>query len=139
MVDNLSFGTFAVADNSMPQALVVTTDNDTFADAGIVVAQNGQRGVYEFTGLPPNVTFYVGVDVPNPPSEGGIVFDDSIFLTNGESFTVDTFQLGSGGVLQTDAAGDATMTLGATLHTSGNGAAYSGGGYNGQVSFTIYY
>lgn len=139
VVDHLSFGTFAVADNSISQAIVVTPDNDTFPDTGIAVGQPGQRGVYEFTGLPPNVAFYVGVDVPNPPSEGGIVIDDSAFLTNGRSFTVDSFALGNGGVLQSDGAGDATMLLGATLHTSGDGTPYSGGTYAGQVSFTIYY
>ncbi len=140
-VERLSFGTFAVADNSMPQTLMVTPDNDTLADTGIAIGQGGQRGVYDFTGLPPNVSFFIDVDVPNPPSDGGIVFDDEANLTfgGGEQFTVTDFTIGDAGVMQTDGAGNATMTLGATLRTSGNGARYTGGNYNGQVLFVLYY
>ena len=139
--EQLSFGTFAVADNTMPRALVITTDNDTLPDTGIVMGEDGQRGVYEFTGLPANVSFFIGVNMPNPPTDGGIVFDDTAAVTLGgaEPFTVSDFTVGDGGMIQTDGGGNATMTLGATLRTSGNGAQYIGGTYQGQASFTLYY
>ncbi len=137
----LSFGIFAVQDNNAPAALTVTPDNDTFADPQFVVQQDGQRGEYTLTGLPPNVSFFLGVDVPNPPSEGGVTLTGQTPATRGggPEFRLDGLTISDGGVLQSDGAGDATLYIGGSLYTSGTGERYDGGTYNGTYNITIYY
>lgn len=138
----LNFGTFAIADNNTVSSLVVTPDNDVFADPAFVVGvPAGQRGYYTLTGLPPNVSFFLGVQVPNPPSEGGIVLDDSTPASagGGPVFTLEDITIANGGVLQSDAQGDAVLYIGGSLKTSGNGQRYTGGNYFGTYQLTIYY
>jgi hypothetical protein len=140
-VDALNFGTFGLQDNDTVAAITITPDNDTFADPQFVVSQQGQRGHYELTGFPADVTFYIGVDVPNPPSEGGIVLANQTDAANGGGpvFVLDSLSIANGGVMQTDGAGDATLYIGGTLRTSGAGTAYDGGNYLGTYTITIHY
>ncbi len=137
----LSFGIFGVQDNNAVAALTVTPDNDTFADPQFVMQQDGQRGEYTLTGLPPNVSFFLGVDVPNPPSEGGVTLTGQTPATRGggPEFRLDGLTISNGGVLQSDGAGDATLYIGGSLYTSGTGERYDGGTYNGTYNITIYY
>lgn len=140
-VNQLYFGTFGISDNDSVSAITVTPDNDTFSDPAIISDQPGQRGEYTLTGFPPNVSFYLGVEVTNPPAEGGIVLANPTDGTMGgaEVFTLDTLEIADGGVLQTDGAGDAVLYIGGTLRTSGNGLRYPGGNYSGTYTITIHY
>lgn len=137
----LNFGVFAVANNTTASSIVVTPDNETYADQGIVIGQDGQRGYYTLTGLPPNVSFFLGVEVPNPPSEGGVVLDDATSASSGSgpSFTLEDLTISNGGVLQSDNQGDAVLFIGGTLKTTGTGQGYTGGVYSGTYNLTIYY
>lgn len=137
----LNFGVFAVAKNATVSSIVVTPDNETYADQGIVIGQDGQRGFYTLTGLPPNVSFFLGVEVPNPPSEGGVVLDDATLASSGSgpSFTLEDLTISNGGVLQSDNQGDAVLFIGGTLRTTGTGQGYTGGIYSGTYNLTIYY
>lgn len=141
-VHQLSFGEFAVrANNTVPAALTVTPDNDTFGDYEFVVMAPGQRGEYLFTGFPPDVSFFLGVDLPNPPSEGGVVLDNATDASGGAGpvFTLTDLTIADGGVMVSDSAGEATLYIGATLRNSGDGQRYNGGVYNGTYNITIYY
>ncbi len=140
-VQSLSFGTFGIGNNNGAWQIIVTPDNDTFADPQIAMGQDGRRGEYLFTGLPPNVSFFLGVDVPNPPSEGGIVLDMPTPAENGSNpvFNLTDVTIADGGVMYSDGAGDATLYIGGTLQTSGTGEHYDSGTYNGQFNLTIYY
>lgn len=140
-IHELSFGTFAVRDNDSMAAIIVTPDNDTFADPQIAMAADGQRAEYVLSGLPPNVSFFLGVDVPVPPSEGGLIIDMPTPATgsSGPAFELSDLTIADGGVMQSDGAGDATLYIGGTLRTSGTGQSYDGGNYNGQYGITIYY
>ncbi len=137
----LNFGTFAVARNDTVQSITVTPENDTYADTGIAVGMPGERGYYTLSDMPANVSFFLGVDTSNPPSEGGIVLDNASQATTGSgaSFVLDNLTIANGGVLQTDSQGDAVLYIGGTLRTTGTGQKYTGGVYSGTYTLTIHY
>ncbi len=137
-VQALSFGEFATRNNSAQHTITVATDNSTVYDPDIISNIDAQRGEYSFTGLPANVIFYVGVAVPNPPTEGGLILDNSTGLdkTGSESFTLDNFTAND---LSTDGAGSGTLYIGARLTTSGNSNPYDSGVYSGTFDLTLYY
>lgn len=140
-VRQMSFGTFAVAANDVSSGITITPENDVFADAGILTDGGAQRGEYRLENFPPNVSFFLGVDVPNPPTEGGVVLDNIVAATNGvgPSFYLSDLAISNGGVLQTDGQGDAMLYIGGTLRTSGTGERYNSGTYSGSYSITIHY
>jgi hypothetical protein len=138
-VTALNFGTFGMRDNDNQYSIVLGYDNSVTYDPEI--ADNPdfppQRGQYDFIDLPPNVTFYVGVSVPNPPVSGGLILDNSSGLTfGGGVFTLENFTAND---LTTDGNGDGTLYIGATLKTSGNGTMYSDGVYSGTYDLTLYF
>ncbi len=140
-VDALSFGTFGLGANDVQAAITVTPDNDVFADPQIIPGAGAQRGEYRLEDFPPNVSFYLGTDVPNPPSEGGLVLGNVTTADNGAGpvFYLSDLTISNGGILQTDGQGDATLYIGGTLRTSGTGDRYDGGTYTGSYTLTIYY
>lgn len=140
-VERLHFGTFVVRNNMSTSSITVTPDNDTIVAGQIVLAENGRRGEYMLTGLPPNVPFYLGVDMPNPPAEGGIVLGnpEPASAGAGADFILNALTIGNGGVMLSDGIGDATVYIGGTLNTTGTGQAYAGGSYIGSYTITIYY
>ena len=140
-IDRLHFGTFAIIDNNAQAAVTVTPDNDTFADSQIVIGENGQRGVYQLTDLPPNVNFFLGTDVPNPPSEGGLMLGNEEAASNGAGpdLRLSNLTIGNGGLMMSDNLGEATLYIGGTIQTTGNGQTYTGGNYVGSYTITIYY
>lgn len=140
-VRQLNFGSFALRNNNTQASLVVTPDNDTFGDGEFVVLSEGQRGEYRLTGLPENVSFFLGVDLPNPPAEGGVVLDNASEATGGAgpAFSLADLTIADGGVLMSDNTGEAMLYIGGTLRSNGNGQRYRGGVYNGTYNITIYY
>lgn len=140
--ERLDFGSFAVrAGNLQAASITVTPDNDVSADDGIVLGDGAHRGEYHFTGLPPNVTFYLGVDMPQSASEGGIVLAPSMPASQGGGPTLELTDLtiSNGGSMVSDGAGEATVYIGGTLRTNGTGQLYDGGSYFGAYNITIYY
>lgn len=137
----LNFGSFAVSGNDAPSTLQITPENTVIAGSGIIVGQNGERGEYTLTGLPPNVSFFLGVEVPNSPSEGGVILEDPTpaSVGAGPSFTLEGLTISNGGVMQSDAMGDAILYIGGTLRSSGNGQRYQGGVYVGTYTLRINY
>lgn len=137
-IQELDFGEFAIRNNAAPHTITVAIDNSTVYDPDIISNIDAQRGEYEFRNLPPNVIFYVGIAVPNPPTEGGLILDNPNNLTHGggESFALGNFTAND---LSTDGAGNGTLYVGATLTTSGNGNTYADGNFNGSFDLTLYY
>lgn len=140
-VERLHFGTFVVRNNMSTSSITVTPDNDTIVAGQIVLGENGRRGEYMLTGLPPNVPFYLGVDMPNPPAEGGIVLGnpEPASAGAGADFVLNAMTIGNGGVMLSDSMGDATVYIGGTLNTTGTGQGYTGGSYIGSYTITIHY
>lgn len=137
-VEKLDFGQFGLRDNSAAHTLIVTPNNTATYDAAIIEGGRlPQRGEYDLTGFPPNMTLTLGVAVANPPNDGGLVLDNSGGATfGGKVFTVGDFTTN---VVVTDGAGDATVYIGGTLTTSGDGTMYGDGDYNGTYDITFYF
>jgi len=137
-IHHLDFGTFAITNNTAPHAMVVPYDGSPATyDPEIIPNTDPQRGEYALENLPPNVTFYVGVQVPNP-GDGGVTMDNptAVSGSTGPGLTVSNFTASD---VTTDNNGDATLYIGATLTTSGNGAMYATDTFNGSYDITFYY
>lgn len=136
----LSFGTFAILNNSGAKTITVAPDNSTVYHPDIVADIPAQSGHYTLEEMPANVTFYLGISVSNPPGDGGLVLDNATSLTGGaQPFTLTDFTVNANNTVVTDGDGDADMYIGATLVTSGNGAAYTDGVYTGTYDITFFY
>ena len=138
VIQDLSFGTFAIRENTMPHSITINPDGSTTYDPDIISNVDANRGEYQFTDLPANVTFFVGLSFSNPPSEGGLMIDNQTPLSDGggPQFTITTL---IGEDLSTDNNGDGTLYVGGTLTTSGTGATYNSGSYTGQFDVTLFY
>lgn len=140
-IQPLSFGGIALRDNDIPHSIILPYDGSPASYDAEIIDNPGApptRGEYEFTGLPPNVTFYVGISLSNPPTDGGLIIDNSTGATMGgsETFTIDSFTAND---LSTDGAGNGTLYIGATLTTSGNGLMYDDGLHTGTFDVTLFY
>lgn len=140
-IQPLTFGRFAIVDNTAPRTIVVAPDNSVTYDPEIVPNIEAERGEYALSGFPPNVTLYLGVNIANPPSEGGVTLDNQTDVTAGgaQDFSLGGFTINTANEVVTNATGDATLYIGGTLTTSGNGGAYINGIHNGQYDITFYW
>lgn len=126
-IQAISFGAFAVLDNSAPRSITVAPNNNVTGDPNIAIATDPTRGEYLLTNQDPNRALDISVSV------GTLTLNDS----GGHSMTVDTFTTNNP---STDGAGDATIYIGATLTTSGSGAVYSDGSFeDNNMSMIINY
>jgi hypothetical protein len=136
-VQSIDFGTFALWDNAAPRTIVIQPDGTSVYSSGIVPDVRAKRGEYLLADLPPNMSFTLGVTVPNPPSDGGVTIDNSSGLSAaGGTFTVTQFTTNA---LSTDGAGSAILYIGATLTSSATGMYYQDGPYTGTVELTFFY
>lgn len=122
----MSFGTFAVRNNTAQHMIVIDpiTGNATY-DAALLEIDPVQRGIYVMEGLPPNTPIaLIFTNATLSPSGGGPSFSVSDFTDNSPV---------------SDAAGDATFLVGATLRTSGNGQHYNSDSYAGTFDLQIAY
>lgn len=135
----LSFGTFAPTRNDGAYSITVHPNGTVDYDPEIVYRTEGERGIYTFTDLPANVTFYISLGAtPNPPTQGGITIDNSTGLTSGGNppFIIDNFTASD---LVTDSNGDGVLYIGATLTTNGSGINYTSGNYTGTADLILHY
>lgn len=138
-IQALHFGEFAYVDNSVPRTIVIAPDDTVTYDDDIIEGNvPAHRGEYQLTDFPPNMIIHTGVTVPTPPTDGGVTLDNSssVSLPASESFTLSNFTTNEP---ITDGNGDATLYIGATLTTSGNGQSYSDGNYTGTYDVTFYF
>ncbi|MBI2235143.1 MAG: DUF4402 domain-containing protein [Micavibrio aeruginosavorus] len=122
----MSFGTFAVRNNTAQHMIVIDpiTGNGTY-DAALLEIDPVQRGIYVMEGLPPNTPItLIFTNATLTPSGPGPSFSVSDFTDNSPV---------------SDAAGDATFLVGATLRTSGNGQHYNSDSYSGTFDLQIAY
>lgn len=138
-IQSLYFGQFAYVDNSVPRTIVIAPDDTVTYDDDIIEGNiPARRGEYQLTDFPPNMMIHTGVTVPTPPTDGGVTLTNSsgITLPASESFTLSNFTTNEP---ITDGNGDATLYIGATLTTSGNGQNYDTGSYTGTYDITFYF
>lgn len=127
-ISAISFGTFAIMNNTAPRSLTVDPNNNVSGDPFIVVDIDPARGEYLLTNQDPNRALDISV------TNGTLTLNDS---GSGNSMTISAFTTNNP---STDINGDATIYLGATLTTSGNSSGYSDGIFeDNNMSMVINY
>ncbi|GEM_PF-6663273 len=123
----LSFGTFSFVSMYDPVVITVDTANNVSSNSNVVVLSAPQRGEYTLTGGTPNAAF----SITTPPS---------VTISNGPSgeFTIDDFTI-SPSTSSFDGFGEARITVGARLQSSGGGTQYANGTYPGTLTITVSY
>ena len=110
--NKLSFGTVVVTDNSVVSSVSMNlSDGKTVATNKMLVLVPGQLGEFTLFGFTPYIELQITADFLTVKSN-----------TNGEvteQFTLDS--LTTAPTVNTDADGKATLYIGGTLSTSGNG------------------
>ena len=119
----LDFGTIVVANTASNRELVLQPNGGYISDPMIYVMNTPQAGEYELIGGTPSANYTISFD-------SGIVLQGG-----GTDFTLDDFTA-LPAALTTDASGDASFSVGATL-TAVSGGTYSDGPYDGQLDITV--
>lgn len=110
-VQLLDFGIIVVANNTSPATLTIDEFENVNASSGIRIISRGQPAIYQITNLTPNTTFTVDVDVINISMNPGVpsleYFDLSILRVKN--------------TVLSDNLGEATLSFGGQITTSGSG------------------
>lgn len=123
-VQELSFGTFALKNNSSRHLLRVARTGGITSDSEYVVMTSPTPAEYSLSGFTPSTS--VTVTIP-----------DTIITVGGGYFDVESFTPTPG--LVTDSSGNATLRFGASLYSSGVGSNYSDGTFTGSINITVNY
>ena len=122
-LQELSFGSFALVDNSVVSQLIIPhTTASPWKTNKLFILSNGQPGHYQLSEFPANTALNVSIA------------DYFILLGGGESFRISHFTFDN---MISDDNGEALLKVGATLYSSGNGIPYVNGGYFGTMNITI--
>lgn len=127
-VQLLDFGIIAIADNSSPASITVDEFDNVSADPSFRVISRGQPAIYQITNLVPNTTFTVDVDVINVSMNPGVAsleyFDLEIVRVNN--------------TVLSDSLGQATLTFGGKITTSGSGGLdFAEATYSSNLRITV--
>lgn len=126
-MQELSFGTFALRNNTGVHQLRITQAGVITANSNYARFTDPVRGRYRMQGYPPSTVFTI--TIPNTTlSLNG--------LGAGELFNLDLLHPAT---RTANGAGNATFFVGGSLTTSGSGTMYSDGNYQGDMDVTINY
>lgn len=128
VLQSLDFGTIAVTNNNFAASLEITPNGNMQVVGGIAVLQNGNPGVFEISGYPPNTTLDVDVNVLNTQMISEIASEETFSLSlivNSET-------------VFTDNAGVALLSVGGRISSSGTGSnAFTDTRYNSTIQITV--
>lgn len=124
---SLSFGSFSFVSLYDPIVIAVDPLGNVTSNSNVVSLSSPRRGEYTLTGGPPNAVF----SIISPPS---------VSLSNGPegSFTLDNIAV-SPSSASFDGFGEARITVGGRLQSSGGGVQYGNGNYDGSMTITVSY
>ena len=124
----LDFGTLAISANSSISRFSFSRNGSNVDIEGqFVLIARGTAGRYSFTGFPASTTLNVSIDTASLSAEG---------IGISEPLTVDNYDYLE---LTTNASGEAELSLGARLGTSGNGNFYADALYSGSAILRVEY
>lgn len=127
IVRNLTFGEFATRDNDSPHTIIIDPSNNATYDPALLTINPAERGEFLLEGFPANTALTISVPDTNLTLNGGGA---------GIRFTINSFTHNNP---VTNASGEATLYLGATLTTTGSGQHYGTGNYSEGIEITIDY
>ncbi len=116
-IQPLSFGTLAISNNASSRFITVDPNNNVTSDSYIVTGIDPVRGEYLLENQDPSRALDIDI------SDGNLTLNDSGV---GNFMTIDTYTTNNP---STDAGGNATIFIGGTLRTSGNGSGYTNGNF----------
>lgn len=125
IIQNLSFGEFAVRNNDAVQTIIIAPDNTATVDPDLIAVTDAQRGEYFLEVLPPSSVIGVAVT------------DGSLSDGAGPTFSITDYTFND--PVTTDGTGAVMLYVGATLSTSGNGQYYDTGNYTDNVDLSVSY
>jgi hypothetical protein len=125
IIQNLSFGQFAVRNNDAVHTIIVETDNTVTVDPDLIAIIDAQRGEYLLEVLPPSSVIGIA-------ATAGTLSDGA-----GPTFSVTDYTFND--PVTTDGAGSVMLYLGATLSTDGTGNYYDTGNYTGSIEISLTY
>ena len=124
----LNFGTLAIAANATVSRFTYPrTGSNINIEGQFILIASGTPGRYRFTGFPAYTTLSVSLDTTTLTAVG-------IGIT--EPLAVDNYDFAE---LTTDALGEAELSLGARLDTTGNGGSYEDAPYSGTTVLRVEY
>ena len=122
-LQEFSFGTFALVDNSVVSQLIIPhTTAAPWKTNKLFILSNGQPGHYQLSGFPANTALNVSIA------------DYFLLLGGGESFRISHFTFDN---MISNNDGEALLKVGATLYSSGSGIPYVNGGFLGTMDIII--
>jgi hypothetical protein len=124
----LNFGRLAIADNTIISRFTYPrTGLNINIQGHFVLISSGSPGRYYFSGFPAYTTLNVSLNNTTLTANGSGI---------PEPLSVDNYDFGT---LVTDAQGEAELSLGARLSTSGNGGSYGDAPYSGSTVLRVDY
>ena len=124
----LSFGTFAIPNNSLVSQLTISTNYRSYSTNHIHVIQPGQPGEFKLVEFPVHTRLFLNASLPQ---------QSTVFVGETERFTLTNIELPDSVI--TDSNGEADLLVGATIKSSGNGGRYLDTKYDLPLIFTINY
>ncbi len=124
----LNFGTLAItANSSVSRFTYPRTGSNLNIEGQFVLISNGLPGRYRFSGFPANTTLSVSLNTTILTAVGPGI---------SEPLNVDNYDFAT---LITDALGEAELSLGARLNTTGNGGSYADALFSGTTVLRVDY
>lgn len=124
----LNFGTLAISANaSVSRFTYPRTGSNISIEGQFALIAIGSPGLYRFTGFPAYTALSISLNTTTLTALGGGFF---------EPLTVDNYDFAE---LNTDAQGEAELSLGARLSTTGNGSSYVDAPYSSSTVLRVDY
>lgn len=131
LIDDLSFGTIVVTDNSVISDIIVSRTDQISVVNNIRVIDPGHAAEFALTDLPGNLEIFTSAIITQPttgnPPPAPVT----------EQFTISNPDIVAS--IITNGSGFASIRVGATLSTSGNGGNYVDVQYQGTLQVTFNY
>lgn len=114
-VKALDFGAIVLKNNNANYVMNMTFSGNVTADSEIIIIESGHPAEYYLTGFPTNTQLNIDIIVPNTQTNLAGEIDPST-----SQFTITNYHTASP-IITTDALGNATINVGASLTSSGTG------------------
>lgn len=114
-VKTLDFGVIVLKNNNANYVMNMTFSGNITADPEIIIIESGHPAEYDLSDFPPNTQLTIDIIAPDTETNLAGAIDPST-----SQFTITNYHTSSS-IITTDALGNATISVGATLTSSGTG------------------
>lgn len=121
----MNLGRWVITKNDSKYSIIINTDGSYSSAPQLIMLDPPQPGIYRIDDLPKSMPITNVTVTVFDPLDGG-----------GQSFLLDGFQVLAP---DTNDDGEATLTVGLRIRTSGNGEGYGDDVYNGALQLDIHF